>query len=164
MYKLEFNVKYMRNGSILRQFNAPVARQVLHGVYFNGLPYLPDMDAVKANMPTTLHKAIERGLGFWTDKHSDVVSMDLHGYSRSYCVQGKPLGTLFATALWKATPCRLEGYSYGHLNASAVQVSQRLFQVASDDGNVSIHVGAGLASSRLEASRRDGSIPVFFYE
>lgn len=163
MENLSFTVTFSRNG-VVRKFTVPAARQVLHGVYFNGLPYLPDMDALKEAMPRTLHKAIERGLGFWTDKHSDVVSMDLWGASRSYYKQGKPLGTLFAQANWKAMPCRLEGWTHGHLKASALKISERLYMIASDDGAVSIHVGARLAASRLEQARASNCLPVFYYE
>lgn len=163
MTYLSFTVNFLRNGALQRRFTVPVARQVLHGVYFNGAPYLPALDEVKSAMPKTLHKAIDRGLGFWTDKHSDVVSMDLYGASRVYYRQGKPLGTLIAQANWKATPCRLDGYQHGPLNACAVKISESRYRVASDCGVVSIHVSAALAESRIAQSRESNAFPVFMY-
>lgn len=162
MENLSFTVTFQRYG-VVRKFTVPAARQVLHGVYLNGVPYLPDMDAVKAAMPKTLHKSIERGLGFWTDKQSDVVAMDLYGASRSYCVQGKALGTLIATANWKATACKVDGYQYGLLNACAVKISETRYQVTSDCGKVSIQVNATLAESRIGKARENNAIPVFMY-
>lgn len=162
MNRLSFDCQYLRGG-IIKKFSVPASRSVLHGVYFNGVPYLPDMDAVKDAMPKTLHKAIDRALGFWTDKYSDVVSMDLYGASRAYYKQGKPLGALFAQANWKATPCKLDGYQYGLLNACAVKISESRYQVASDCGVVSIHVTAALAESRLAQAQQDNVLPVFMY-
>lgn len=163
MSNLFFTVNYLRNGVLRRRFTVSVARQVLHGVYFNGAPYLPDLDEVKAAMPKTLHKAIDRGLGFWNDKYSDVVAMDLYGASRAYYRQGKPLGTLIAQADWKAAPCKLDGYQHGMLNACAVKISQSRYQVASDCGVVSIHVNAALAESRIAEARESSALPVFMY-
>lgn len=162
MENLSFEVSFQRNG-IARKFTVPAARQVLHGVYFNGQPYLPDLESVKRAMPRPLHKSIERGCGFWTDKHSDVVSMDLHGYSASIYKQGKPLGTLIAKANWKAVAIRLEGYQYGLLSGCAVKVSKNLYSVSSDCGKVSVRVGAALAESRIGYAAESGAMPVFMY-
>lgn len=163
MSNLSFTVNFLRGGALQRRFTVPVARQVVHGVYFNGAPYLPALDEVKAAMPKTLHKAIDRGLGFWTDKHSDVVSMDLYGASRVYYRQGKPLGTLIAQANWKATACKVEGYQYGMLDACAVKISETRYQVASDCGKVSMHVNATLAESKIGRARENNATPVFMY-
>lgn len=160
---LTFTVKYMRNGVIRRKFTVPASSQVLHGVYCNGVPYLPDLDAVKACMDKRLHPAIDRNIGFWTDKYSDEVSMELHGASRTYYKQGKPLGTLFAQADWKATACKLDGYQHGLLDACAVRISGKRYQIASNCGKVSIQVNTTLAESRIAQARDHNTTPVFMY-
>lgn len=161
---LTFECTYHRDGVIRHKFTVPVVSQVYAGVYCGGVPYLPCMESVKAAMPKTLHKSLERALGFWTDKHSDVVSLELHGYSASKYKYGKPLGTLFARATWKESACRLEGYTHGRLHGTAIRLSESRFQVASDCGTVSIQVSAALAESRLTEAAQSRAIPTFYYE
>jgi len=59
-------------------------------------------------------------------------------------------------------PCRLEGWTYGHLNAWATPgaCSTDTWVVESTCKQVSIRVAAGVANSRVEV---DG-LPVFYYD
>lgn len=62
-----------------------------------------------------------------------------------------------------AIPCRLEGYTYGHLNAWAYpgDCSTDNWVIKSVCETVSIQVRAGLASSRVEDTE---GLPVFYYD
>jgi hypothetical protein len=59
-------------------------------------------------------------------------------------------------------PCRLEGWTHGHLNAYAYPgpCSTDTWQVTSLCGSVSIRVAASVAGSRVQC---DG-LPAFYYE
>ena len=59
-------------------------------------------------------------------------------------------------------PCRLEGWTHGHLNAYAYPgaCSTDTWQVTSTCETVSIRVAASLAKSRVDC---DG-LPVFYYD
>lgn len=162
MTTLTFTVKYMRDGVIRRKFTVPATRRAISGIYFNGGPYAPCHAAVVAAMPKPLEKATCRA-GFWAGELSDVMRLDLRGYSRGLS-EGACLGTLYAQADWKAAPCRLDGYTHGHLRAAAIKSGAGVYTVASDCGKVSIRVSAAVAAPRLEYAARDNSIPTFFYE
>lgn len=60
-------------------------------------------------------------------------------------------------------PCRLEGFTYGHLNAWAIPgaCSTDVWHIKSVCGTVSIRVAAGQATSRVDGT--DG-LPVFYYD
>jgi len=59
-------------------------------------------------------------------------------------------------------PCRLDGWTYGHLNAWATpgDCSTDTWVVESTCKQVSIRVAAGVANSRVDT---DG-LPVFYYD
>jgi hypothetical protein len=154
----------MRNGVIRRKFTVTATRRAISGIYFDGAPYGPCNVAILEAMPKTLEKALHRSCAFWAGEHSDVMRADLRGYSRGYAGEGACLGTLYAQADWKAAPCRLDGYTHGHLHAAAIKSGAGVYTVASDCGKVSIRVPAAVAASRLEYAARDNSIPTFFYE
>jgi hypothetical protein len=162
MTTLTFTVNYMRDGLIRRKFTVPATRRAISGIYFDGAPYAPCGAAVVAAMPKTLEKATCRA-GFWVGEFSDVMRLDLRGYSRGL-TEGACLGTLFAKADWKATPCYLDGFTFGMLKASAVKWSQGVHSIASDCGNVSIRVNSRLAESRLAEAAQSNATPVFFYD
>jgi len=163
MSNLTFECTYHRHGVIQRKFIVPAIKRAVSGVYFNGTPYGPCDVATAAAMPETLHKACFRGSSFWTPEHSDVMRKDLRGYSRG-TKEGAELGTLFAKANWKATPCRLDGYTHGHLQGNAIKSGAGIYTVASDCGKVSIRVNSGLAEGRIAEAAQSSAIPVFFYD
>ena len=59
-------------------------------------------------------------------------------------------------------PCRLEGWTHGHLNAYAYPgaCSTDTWQITSTCETVSIRVAASLAKSRVDC----GGLPVFYYD
>ena len=163
MESLSFTVTHNRYGVIQRKFIVPAVKRAISGVYFNGTPYGPCDVATAAAMPKTLHKACFRGSSFWAGEYSDVMRKDLRGYTRGLR-EGSDLGTLFAKANWKATPCYLDGFQFGMLKASAVKWSQGVHGIASDCGNVFIRVNSRLAESRISNAAQSSAIPVFFYD
>ena len=63
-------------------------------------------------------------------------------------------------------PCRLEGWTYGPLNAWATSgaCSTDTWAIESTCGQVSIQVNAGTANSRINDSYEEGCLPVFYYD
>ena len=61
-----------------------------------------------------------------------------------------------------AIPCRLDGWTYGHLNAWATPGASAsdTWVIESTCKQVSIRVAAGVANSRVEVD----SLPVFYYD
>jgi len=163
MSNLTFECTYHRHGVIQRKFIVPAIKRAVSGVYFNGTPYGPCDVATAAAMPKTLHKACFRGGSFWTPEFSDVMRKDLRGYSRGM-KEGGDLGTIFAKANWKATPCYLDGFQFGMLKASAVKWSQGIHGIASDCGNVFIRVNSRLAEDRIAEAAQSSAIPTFYYD
>jgi hypothetical protein len=95
-YTVQFN-----SGGIMR-FKAEVpAKPVgIVGDYHNGTPYQPDTDDVRAALPHAYRRAFDRAALWWQQNSMSGRHMPL--MRELYGVNGKPLGTLFATPNWVA--------------------------------------------------------------
>lgn len=73
-----------------RKAKIPAREAAIAGVWSGGKPWTPDVDAVRAALPTRLRKALDRSGGaVWHDKHT---SRPSRLYLTDY--RGKPLYTL----------------------------------------------------------------------
>lgn len=61
-------------------------------------------------------------------------------------------------------PCRLEGWSHGHLDARAKPIDESTWRIASENGEIAIRVFSHIAESRIAEARDSRITPVFYYE
>ncbi|HXJ94227.1 MAG TPA: hypothetical protein VMT20_15370 [Terriglobia bacterium] len=87
----QFTITLQRCGTQWLRFTSDSTPVALAGAWRDGVPYQPDPESVKRQLPKRYHKSFEAGV-WWTNNNGAL-------YRHLRGAKGQPLGTLFAELL-----------------------------------------------------------------
>jgi hypothetical protein len=103
MPELTFTVQLNRHGAVFFKTTVKAKESGIVGDWYNGKPYQPDSDEVRAAIPFLFRPAFDRAVLRWSETNGANQSRLLPLMTELRGLRGQPLGTLFATPNWEST-------------------------------------------------------------